>query len=80
MTRREKNQARLAEILDRLGRGLRLHVDQNTLVANFGRKNMLVAAKEFAKLHRCGFIQLEGGHPDKIVGMFFRAYAKREPE
>jgi hypothetical protein len=62
----------LRSILDRLGPGAWLHVDDRWLSACFGEEGPQ-AADRFAKAHHCSFI------PDGDVGgRFGRAYFKKD--
>ena len=69
-------QNQLTEILDKLGPGLRLEIDDLWLARAFGYDAAArQRAEEFAKDHHCGFIY----NARTCGGIFIRAYFKDAP-
>ncbi len=78
MSWKELTRRNLAELLDRLGPGITLHVSDDTLRRAFNwpaAKSVANAQKEaeqFATGHECGFLF----DPATTTGTFFRAYPR----
>lgn len=78
---KEEALAIVGEILDRLGPGMSLHVDDRWVAKMFDLDRSkpkagqaIDAAQDFAKRHGCGF-QFES---ETGTGVFFRAYSERD--
>ena len=76
METRQQTQQRLLGILNRIGPGLELTVDERFLIAAFGDMPPYLAADSFAKENNCGFAFRPAQHYGDGQGIFFRAYTK----
>lgn len=74
-----RNKAHLTKILNLLGPGLNLSVDNVNMIAFFGRDTTIAEAKKFAKQHQCDFIENDRP-PNDFTGVFIRAYSKKETD
>ncbi len=76
MEAQEQTRTQLSTILDQLGPGMWLRVDDRFLSAAFGKKDKSTEAERFAKDNNCSF-QYETGHAHGDgTGVFGRAYTK----
>lgn len=73
----EQVRARLKGILDLIGPGMSLTVDDRFLAAAFGSETPTVEAEQFARQNQCAFRYEPGNHHGDGAGVFGRAYAKR---
>jgi len=77
MENQEQTQARLKGILDRIGPGISLMVDDRFMAAAFGEKTIVTEAKQFADANHCTFRYEPGNHHGDGTGYFGRAYSKK---
>ncbi len=80
METREQLQARLKAILDQLGPGASLHIDDHWMAASFGRDDVQQIAESFAEQNHCLFRYEPGAHHGDGFGIFGRAYFTRESD
>ena len=77
METQDQSQVRLQGILDRIGPGMWLSVDDRFLVAAFGRESTSKKAEEFAHQNQCAFKYEPGVQHGDGTGRFGRAYTKK---
>ncbi len=77
METREQTRGRLKGILDRIGPGLDLSVDDRFLVAAFGDEDTTTKAEQFAHDNHCAFRYEPGKSRGDGIGFFGRAYPKK---
>ena len=68
---------RLKSILDRIGPGLNLSVDDRFLIAAFGNEDTVTKAEQFARDNHCAFRYESGKNRGDGRGVFGRAYPKK---
>ena len=76
MEKPEQTRERLKGILDRIGPGLDLSVDDRFLTAAFGDEDTTTKAEQFAHDNDCAFRYEPGKIRGDGVGFFGRAYPK----
>ena len=77
MEKPEQTRERLKGILDRIGPGLDLGVDDRFLYAAFGDEDTTTKAAQFAHDNHCAFRYEPGAFHGDDVGIFGRAYFKK---
>ena len=77
MEKPEQLRGRLKGILDRIGPGLDLSVDDRCLSAAFGNEDTTTKAEQFAHDNHCVFRYESGKFHGDGVGFFGRAYFKK---
>ena len=77
METQDQVQARLQDILDRIGPGMWLSVDDRFLVAAFGHESTSKKAEKFAHHNQCAFRFERGAQRGDGTGLFGRAYTKK---
>ena len=77
MEKLEQTRVRLRGILDRIGPGLDLSVDDRFLVAAFGGEDTTTKAEQFAHDNHCAFRYKPGKYHGDGIGFFGRAYVKK---